>query len=212
MLKLTAASADSMREGGIPMPAELYENRTKNDLDRALRQLLEDRPLDQIRVRELTALCGIRRQSFYYHFPDVYALFDWSLRQEAAGLAARQERCLTWRQAVTDLLGHIGRHRRYYQALLKSRGRPGLRTLLQDAYGGLVPRALEYYRRRGGGDPDPERDQTDSLCWETLLLSLAEAWAWEEAAQPPEKLLLPLETLLRQGSLGEAWQNLGNAE
>ena len=66
------------------MPAELYENRTKNDLDRALRQLLEDRPLDQIRVRELTALCGIRRQSFYYHFPDVYALFDWSLRQAAA--------------------------------------------------------------------------------------------------------------------------------
>ena len=137
------------------MPAEQNENRTKNDLDRALRQLLEDKPLDQIRGRELTALCGIRRQSFYYHFPDVYALFDWSVRQEEAALAARQERCLTWRQAVTDLLGHIGRHRRYYQALLESRGRPGFEALLRGAYGGLVPRAAAYYRRRGGGDPDP---------------------------------------------------------
>ena len=64
------------------MPAELCENRTKNDLDRALRQLLEQKPLAEIRVRELTALCGIRRQSFYYHFPDACALFDWSLRRE----------------------------------------------------------------------------------------------------------------------------------
>ena len=47
------------------MPAELCVNRTKNDLDRALRQLLLQKPLEQIRVRELTALCGIRRQSFY---------------------------------------------------------------------------------------------------------------------------------------------------
>ena len=187
------------------MPAEQNENRTKNDLDRALRQLLEDKPLDQIRVRELTALCGIRRQSFYYHFPDVYALFDWSVRQEEAALAARQERCLTWRQAVTDLLGHIGRHRRYYQALLESRGRPGFEALLRGAYGGLVPRAAAYYRRRGGGDPDPAA----LSCWETLLFSLAETWARGEPPQPAETLLAPLEALLRQGSLGEAWQNLG---
>ena len=77
------------------MPAELCVNRTKNDLDRALRQLLLQKPLEQIRVRELTALCGIRRQSFYYHFPDVQSLFDWSMQQEAMRTLARQETCLT---------------------------------------------------------------------------------------------------------------------
>ena len=39
----------------------------------ALVQHLRQRPLDQLRVRELTERCGLRRQSFYYHFKDVYA-------------------------------------------------------------------------------------------------------------------------------------------
>lgn len=54
------------------MPADAAENRTKQRLSRALKELLRKKPLDQIRVRELTELCGLRRQSFYYHFKDVY--------------------------------------------------------------------------------------------------------------------------------------------
>ena len=42
-----------------------YENRTRRELSAALRELLRQRPLDQLRVRELTERCGLRRQSFY---------------------------------------------------------------------------------------------------------------------------------------------------
>lgn len=190
------------------MPAELCENRTKNDLDRALRQLLEQKPLAEIRVRELTALCGIRRQSFYYHFPDACALFDWSLRREKQRLLARQESCLTWQQALTDLLQHIARHRRYYQALLESRGRSGLRNLLADVLGGLLTQTLAYYRRRCGTAEDPAADQAQLACWETVLLALLEGWIQGDLPQPPEALISQLETLVQQGAVGAAWQNL----
>ena len=93
------------------MSAELCENRTKYGLDGALRQLLERKPLDQIRVRELTELCAIRRQSFYYHFPDVYALFHWSLQQERVRVVARQTDFLTWQQALRDLLEYTAENR-----------------------------------------------------------------------------------------------------
>ena len=118
------------------MPEEPLEDRTKRALDAALRQLLEEKPLDQIRVRELTALCGIRRQSFYYHFPDVYALFAWSLARETEGLLARQAQCLTWQQALRTLLVRLAQNRPYYRALLEHRGRAGLREVL--ALGGLL--------------------------------------------------------------------------
>ena len=190
------------------MPAELCENRTKNDLDRALRQLLVQKPLAEIRVRELTALCGIRRQSFYYHFPDACALFDWSLRREKQRLLARQESCLTWQQATTDLLQYIARHRRYYQALLESRGRSGLRNLLADVLGGLLAQTLAYYRRRCGTAEDPAADQAQLACWETVLLALLEGWIQGDLPQPPEALISQLETLVQQGAVGAAWQNL----
>lgn len=194
------------------MPEELNETRTKNDLERALRRLLEQKPLAQIRVRELTALCGIRRQSFYYHFSDVYALFDWSLGREAAQLAERQKLCLTWQQALTDLMRHIAQGRRYYQALLESRGRPGLRALLGEALEGLLSGTLDYYLRRCGAPRDPEQERRVSASWETVLLALLESWIQGDLAQPPEDFFPPLEALLRQGNVAAAWQNLSRGE
>lgn len=189
------------------MTTESSGSRTKNDLDRALRQLLENRPLDQLRIRELTALCGIRRQSFYYHFPDVYALFDWSLEQEKRHLAVRQGQCLTWQQAMRDLLGHVDRHRRYYQVLLESQGRMGLRRVLGEALSGMLAQADGYYRLRCGVSRTAESAGLLSG-WETLLLALVESWIQGDLSGPPETLIGQLETLARQGATAAAWRSV----
>ncbi len=75
-----------------------HENRTRQELSAALRALLRQKPLDQLRVRELTEMYGLRRQSFYYHFKDVYDLFAWTVRQERVLLTNRLADCITWRQ------------------------------------------------------------------------------------------------------------------
>ena len=189
------------------MTTESSGSRTKNDLDRALRQLLENRPLDQLRIRELTALCGIRRQSFYYHFPDVYALFDWSLEQEKRHLAVRQGQCLTWQKAMRDLLGHVDRHRRYYQVLLESQGRMGLRRVLGESLSGMLAQADGYYRLRCGVSRTAE---SAGLLrgWETLLLALVESWIQGDLSGPPETLIGQLETLAHQGAAAAAWRSV----
>lgn len=189
------------------MTTESSGSRTKNDLDRALRQLLENRPLDQLRIRELTALCGIRRQSFYYHFPDVYALFDWSLEQEKRHLAVRQGQCLTWQQAMRDLLGHVDRHRRYYQVLLESQGRMGLRRVLGESLSGMLAQADGYYRLRCGVSRTAESAGLLSG-WETLLLALVESWIQGDLSGPPETLIGQLETLAHQGAAAAAWRSV----
>lgn len=71
---------------GVMVLADTYGNRTKYELKGALKEMLRQKPLDQIRVWERTELCGIRRQSFYYHFTDIYELFSWSVRQERTAL------------------------------------------------------------------------------------------------------------------------------
>lgn len=193
------------------MTTEFSGSRTKNDLDRALRQLLEDRPLNQIRIRELTALCGIRRQSFYYHFPDVYALFDWSLKQEKGHLTVRQGQCLTWQQAMMDLLGHVDRHRRYYQVLLESQGRMGLRRVVGEALSGMLAQADGYYRLRCGVRRTAESAGLLSG-WETLLLALVESWIQGDLSGPPETLIGQLEILARQGAAAAAWRSVAVQE
>ena len=55
---------------------------TKYALAQSLRKLLKERPLDKITVKDLVEDCGVNRQTFYYHFQDIYDLIAWSLNTE----------------------------------------------------------------------------------------------------------------------------------
>lgn len=52
-------------------------NSTKESLAEALASLLKDRTLDQITVKDITDYCDVNRQTFYYHFKDVYDVLEW---------------------------------------------------------------------------------------------------------------------------------------
>lgn len=47
---------------------------TKQQLASALKTLMAQKPMDKITIADLTGICRIRRQSFYYHFEDIYDL------------------------------------------------------------------------------------------------------------------------------------------
>ena len=51
--------------------------RTKQALAEALKQMLNTRTLDKITVKDITDRAGLNRQTFYYHFEDVYDLIRW---------------------------------------------------------------------------------------------------------------------------------------
>ncbi|MDD3928354.1 MAG: TetR/AcrR family transcriptional regulator C-terminal domain-containing protein [Sphaerochaeta sp.] len=55
---------------------------TKSALAQSLKQLMADKTLDKITVKEIVARCGVNRQTFYYHFRDIYDLLDWMFINE----------------------------------------------------------------------------------------------------------------------------------
>lgn len=181
-----------------------YENRTRRELSAALRELLRQRPLDQLRVRELTERCGLRRQSFYYHFKDVYDLFAWSVRQERALLLVRLAECLTWREALLDLLERAGEERAFYWTALDQGGQEGLGEMvpLEEVLGTVQV----YYRERCGAPPDRQLEERERRWGRTLLLSLLEGWI--RNGLPPEELADALERAMERGMEGAVWQTL----
>ncbi|HZJ87793.1 MAG TPA: TetR/AcrR family transcriptional regulator C-terminal domain-containing protein [Sphaerochaeta sp.] len=55
---------------------------TKQQLAQSLKELMAEKPLDKITVKEIVARCGVNRQTFYYHFRDIYNLLDWFFEEE----------------------------------------------------------------------------------------------------------------------------------
>lgn len=57
---------------------------TKARLAKSLKELMAEQTLDKITVKEIVQKCGVNRQTFYYHFRDIYDLLDWMFMHEGA--------------------------------------------------------------------------------------------------------------------------------
>lgn len=60
----------------------------KKEIKRTFITMLNEKPLSQITVKGLVAECGINRNSFYYHYPDLPALIEEIVEEETAQIIA----------------------------------------------------------------------------------------------------------------------------
>ena len=51
-------------------------NITKIAMAQSLKRMLLIKDLDKITISDITNDCGINRQTFYYHFKDIYDLLE----------------------------------------------------------------------------------------------------------------------------------------
>lgn len=93
---------------------------TRELLSRALRQQLLTTRLNRVTVSSLSAQAGINRQTFYYHFADVYDLAVWVFEQEIANHVLDHASYGEWAEGYRTLLQYMQAHREQTQAVLNS--------------------------------------------------------------------------------------------
>ena len=71
---------------------------TKKALAASLKKLLAERPLDKITVIDIVNDCEVNRQTFYYHFQDIYDLLEWVYLNEATKALDGKNTYDTWQQ------------------------------------------------------------------------------------------------------------------
>ena len=81
--------------------------KTKASLARALKELVDEKPLAQITVTEIASRAGINRQTFYYHFKDIYELIGWIYQTEALEAVEGYVSCEAWQQGMLRFLEYI---------------------------------------------------------------------------------------------------------
>lgn len=56
---------------------------TKQALIASFKKLLETEPFDKITISDITNDCGLSRQTFYYHFRDIFDMIRWIYNSES---------------------------------------------------------------------------------------------------------------------------------
>lgn len=93
---------------------------TKELLARSLKEQLLTTRLNRVTVSGLTAHAGINRQTFYYHFADVYDLAAWVFEQEIANHIMEHASYDQWADGYRKLLRYMRANMEQTQAVMNS--------------------------------------------------------------------------------------------
>ncbi len=89
---------------------------TKRAITESFRALLAVKPLDKITVRDIVEDCGLTRNTFYYHYEDIYDLLSDVLESEIERALSVPAGGASWETMLLDMLSfltdspQIGRH------------------------------------------------------------------------------------------------------
>lgn len=152
---------------------------TKQALVGAMKQLMAERPLSKINVHDIVELCGLNRNSFYYHFRDKYDLVNWifytGLVEELAGESPR------W-PPVERICRYLYDNRAFYMNALSVTGQNSFEEYYRELLRTLV---ASWFPQPPSGGIHGE------LCVDFLVDAFSATtirWLKNGAATPPDEL------------------------
>jgi len=93
---------------------------TKNLILTKFTELLKDNELDKITITMLVSKCNISRQTFYYHFSDIEALINWSIKEKTAECLKQAKSASNVTQATVLYLTYIENNRFFIEKYFNS--------------------------------------------------------------------------------------------
>ena len=87
-------------------------DRTKQAICEAFSQLLEEKPISKISVREIAAQCGVARNTFYYHYRDIPTLLQQILEEVMDELVRRYYSPKSPVDCIRALLDYMKAHQK----------------------------------------------------------------------------------------------------
>ena len=183
-------------------------HQTEQELAAALKQLMAQKPLEKITIQEITGLCGMKRQNFYYHFEDIYDLMRWMFQQEAVSLLQNQEGVLFWQEGLLQLFQYLQDNREVCLCALHSLGREHIKHFFHSDIYALIHHTIERVGRELGDSRLLEdRGDTIDLMTHLYVVSLAgimESWLAGEIDHTPEELVAFADGVLQDHMRGAA--------
>ena len=99
---------------------------TKKALAAAAAEILRKKSLDKITIKEITDACGLTRNTFYYHFEDIYDLLGWMLIKEADEILTRYSEEEQWEEGFLEGLSFLYENKKMIYHIYKTINRGDL--------------------------------------------------------------------------------------
>lgn len=147
---------------------------TKNAIRLAFIQLLNERPLDKISIKDIAEKSSVNRNTFYYYYADIFALVEDVLQLEAEDFQAKMHRYDSWQEAFRDATAFAAENKRAVYHLYNS----GNQETLRRYYHNVILAAITSYIRdqAEGLNADEEDIRVLAEFYSAALAGLTVLW------------------------------------
>lgn len=171
------------------MKNEEISLQTKQTLSNALKAAMEKKPLSKITVSELIRTCNMNRNTFYYHFDDLYDLLKWTLEQETLEVVDKIDLLLNTEEAVRYVLDYVEQNRHIINCAYDTVGHTQMKRFFYEDFLVIMSRAIDAGERELGLQVDREFKQFAAAFFTEALAGMLITWLKDGKRQDREGLI-----------------------
>jgi probable dihydroxyacetone kinase regulator len=180
---------------------------TKRALAMSLKKLLDEKPLEKITINDITSDCGVNRQTFYYHFQDIYDLIEWMYTTAAEKAIGERNTYQTWQEGYLNLFCYLQENRSFVINTYHSLSREHLENYLYDKVYVLLKNVVDEVAQNRSIREEDKAFIANFYKYGFVGLTLE--WVKNGMKEDPQMIIRRLETLI-QGNFPEAVERFSN--
>lgn len=92
---------------------------TKKKIAKSFKELISNSSVNDVSVSKLMKNVGMRRQSFYNHFIDIYDLIEWIFNQELSEIIQDNITYYSWKEVIEVTIIYFSNSKLYYNKIFK---------------------------------------------------------------------------------------------
>ncbi|MDE6762077.1 MAG: TetR/AcrR family transcriptional regulator C-terminal domain-containing protein [Oscillospiraceae bacterium] len=168
----------------------------KKQFSEALKKRIACMPFDKITVTELSEDCSVNRQTFYYHFEDIFDLANWCFRNEAEVILGFDEEPFDWKKSVSSLINYIDENNDMCVSLLNSMGHRTLKKTFSDSTERLIRKVISACAPVSEMEISEEELEFNIMFYSMAVSGLLEKYILNELNISSEKLICYIESII----------------
>lgn len=147
---------------------------TKRALAEALKNRLSKTTVKNITIKDLTDDCGLNRQTFYYHFSDIYGLMEWIFVDETNKILNADYMDYDIRTILEKTFNYVQDNEKLILNAYKSTDKSLLDNFLKSWIRPIVTQIITR-KAEGKSISDEDRDFVIDVCV-TVVLGITFQW------------------------------------
>ena len=158
----------------------------KQTFANTLVEMLEEKTLDKIAVKDIVTRCGVSRQLFYYYFSDIYQIVEWIFLQETEKALNEYSDINNWQFGYVLMLKWVLNHRTLVVNTYRSIQRDYVENFMNRVLQPYIDRVVE--EQSAGYDVTAEQKKFVASFFTLAINAISLEWIRTGMKDEPEEL------------------------